>query len=84
MSEKTVVETKKVGYSFSFSIEKELRSETGAKYPDKTIIKGSIEGNADTYEETVALMKKAKTELMNLKPEDAPKEIPKEEEKVKT
>ena len=74
MSEKTIVETKRVGFSFSVSIEKELRTETGAKYPDKTLIKGSIEGNADTYDDTVALMKKAKKELMNLKPEDTPKE----------
>ena len=84
MSEKQVVETKKVGFSFSVSIEKELRSDSGQKYPDKTIIKGSIEGNTDTYDETVALMKKAKTELMNLKPEDAPKETPKEGEQVAT
>lgn len=81
MSEKQVVETKRIGFSFSVSIEKELRSETGAKYPDKTIIKGSIEGNADTYDDTIALMKKAKKELMDLKPEDAPKEVPKEDEK---
>jgi hypothetical protein len=74
MSEKQTVETKKIGFSFSVSIEKELRTETGAKYPDKTLIKGSIEGNADTYDEAVALMKKAKTELMNLKPEETPKE----------
>ena len=66
MSTKQELESKRIGFAFSFSIEKELRVETGAKYPDKTLIKGSLEGNADTYDEAVALLNKAKIELLKL------------------
>ena len=36
-----------VGYSFHVGIEEEIRVETGAKYPNKKIVKASISGHVD-------------------------------------
>lgn len=51
MSQKESIETKAIGYRFHFTMDKELRDETGAKYPDKTNVHASIEGHTDTLEE---------------------------------
>lgn len=64
MSVKQEIESKRIGYAFSISIEKELRIENVSKYPDKTIIKASLEGNTDTYEQAVDLLKKSKTDIL--------------------
>ncbi len=64
MSVKQEIESKRVGYAFSISVEKELRTESVAKYPDKTIIKASLEGNTDTYDQAVDLLKKSKTDIL--------------------
>jgi len=64
LSVKQEVETKRIGFSFSISIEKELRTQTEAKYPDKTIVKASLEGNTDTYEQATEMLRKAKEEIL--------------------
>jgi hypothetical protein len=64
VSVKQEIESKRIGYAFSISIEKELRIENVSKYPDKTIIKASLEGNTDTYEQAVDLLKKSKTDIL--------------------
>ena len=63
-SELKQIETKRIGFAFKISVEKETRIETGAKYPDKKIVKAELEGNADTYENAVNLLKKAKTAVL--------------------
>ena len=45
-----------IGFGYSIYIEKELRSETGAKYPDKTVIKAELSGHADTPEQASTLL----------------------------
>lgn len=59
MSEKQEVTTKTIGFSFSVSIEQEVRIDTGAKYPDKTVVKAALSGHADSYDEAVANLKTA-------------------------
>lgn len=66
MSEKQDVVTRRVGFGFSITVEKELREETGAKYPDKTVVKASIEGNADTFESNIELLGRARTEIFKV------------------
>ncbi|MBA7595187.1 hypothetical protein ES703_02146 [subsurface metagenome] len=63
MSEEQSVTHKTVGFSFNVSIEREVRVETGAKYPDKTVVKASMGGNAETMAEATDNLKKA-TELV--------------------
>jgi len=63
MSEEKSVTQKSIGFSFYVSIEREIREETGAKYPDKTVVKASLGGNADTMEEVTENLKNA-TELV--------------------
>ena len=57
--------TTQTGYSFKIEIEKEIRTETGAKYPDKTVMKAYITGNENTLAETVEALAAAKVLLMN-------------------
>jgi len=52
-----------VGYTWSISIEREIRTPTGAKYPDKTVVKAALTGHARTYEGAVTSLKQAKLEL---------------------
>ena len=74
MSVKTEVETRKVGFAFDVSIEREIRTTTDAKYPDKTIIKASLEGNTETYEDSVDKLKAAAKAILEIKPEE-PKSV---------
>ena len=55
---KTVTE-QTIGFSFHVTIERESRTETGAKYPDKTVVKASLGGHADTLDEAKARLKDA-------------------------
>lgn len=48
--EKQVVTNQTVGYRWHISIERELRTESGAKYPDKTVLHATLEGNEDSYD----------------------------------
>lgn len=50
---------KAIGFGFSVSIEREIRVETGAKYPDKTLVKASLSGHADSYEEATTMLGEA-------------------------
>jgi hypothetical protein len=64
--EKTVVENRSVGNRWFISLEKELREETGAKYPDKTVIHVSLEGYEDDYEAARLSLEQAKLQLEKL------------------
>ena len=64
MMETSQVWTTQTGYSFKIEIEKEIRTETGAKYPDKTVMKAYITGNTKDLAETVTAIEKAKKELL--------------------
>jgi len=66
MEEKTVVENRNVGNRWFISLEKELREETGAKYPDKTVVHVSLEGYEVDYETAHRSIMKAKSELEKL------------------
>ncbi len=66
MSEKTVVENRNVGARWFISVEKELRSETGAKYPDKTVIHASLEGNTETAEAAKQSLQDARAHLQKM------------------
>lgn len=44
-------------------MERELRLETGAKYPDKTVVHASFEGYEANYEDAKKTMLIAKAEL---------------------
>lgn len=63
MSEEKNVTTKTIGYSFNITIERETRTVTDAKYPDKTITKASLGGHAGTFEEVAGLLGKATEEI---------------------
>ena len=52
-----------VGFGYSFSIEKEIRNGNDTKYPDKIILKASLNGHADTSEESLTLLEAAKTQI---------------------
>jgi len=67
------VERRDIGFRFHVSIDKELRTETGAKYPDKTVVHASLEGHEETYDAAVESLKTAKQELLKLV-EEKPKE----------
>jgi len=66
MSEETMVTNKHVGYSFSLSVEKETRVETGAKYPDKQVVSARLGGNADSFEEATNMLEVAKQKIDEL------------------
>ena len=61
--EKTIIENRNVGSRWFISLEKELREETGAKYPDKTIIHVSLEGFELDYDGAMQSLSKAKVQL---------------------
>jgi hypothetical protein len=66
MSERSVVENRNVGARWFISLEKELREETGAKYPDKTVVHCSLEGFEADYESARRSLLDAKVELEKL------------------
>ena len=62
---------KTVGFSFRLVIEREVRVDSGTKYPDKTVIKAELGGHADTYDEACTNLTHAREEInrvMNPKP----------------
>lgn len=50
MNEQQTVTQQAIGFSYSVTIEKELRTNTAAKYPDKTVLKATLSGHADTHD----------------------------------
>jgi len=66
MSEKSIVENRNVGARWFISLEKELREETGAKYPDKTVIHCALEGFEPDYERARCSLETAKLQLQKL------------------
>lgn len=70
MSEEQSVTHKTVGFSFSVSIEREIRDKTKeVKYPDKTIVKASLGGHTTTLEGAKEALKTA-TELVRKQTEE--------------
>jgi hypothetical protein len=74
MSEKTEITSTTVGYHFSITVEREIRTETGAKYPDKSVVTASLSGNAPSFEVAVEQAKTAKAEIEKLLAEKKPTE----------
>ncbi len=66
VTEKTIVENRSVGSRWYISLEKELREETGAKYPNKTVIHVSLEGYEANGETARCCLGKAKLRLEEL------------------
>jgi len=79
MSEETKITNMAVGYHFDIKIEREIRTETGAKYPDKSVVTASLSGNAPTFDAVIEQAKKAREAIEELLVEKKP--IVKEEEK---
>lgn len=59
MTEEKEVTTKTVGYSFSITIERETRTATTAKYPDKQIIKATVGGHGATLDDVTKQLEAA-------------------------
>ena len=74
MSEKTEITSTTVGYHFSITVDREIRTETGAKYPDKSVVTASLSGNAPSFEAAVEQAKTAKAEIEKLLAEKKPAE----------
>lgn len=55
-----------VGYRWHIALDKELRTMTGAKYPDKTSIHASLEGHENTVKEANDAINAAKKTLEKL------------------
>jgi hypothetical protein len=63
MSEHQEIIAKSVGFEFTYMIEREIRTTTDAKYPDKKIEKAGLSGHADTFEEAKRLLGETRKEL---------------------
>jgi len=50
MSERTIVEQRDVGYKWSMTIEREIRIPSGLKWPDKSVIHVTLQGNELSFE----------------------------------
>ncbi len=60
MTERSEIVNKTAGYSFHIKIEKEVRTETGAKYPDKSVVSATLSGNDESFDAVVQHVKEAK------------------------
>jgi len=58
--EKTEITSRTAGYSFHIKVERELRTQTEAKYPDKTVVSATLNGNDDSFAVMVEHAEKAK------------------------
>jgi len=79
--EKTEITNRTTGYSFHVKVEREIRTQTAAKYPDKTVAYATLSGNDDTFEAMVDHAKKAKETIDAILAEPA-KEEPEEGSEV--
>jgi len=61
--EQKIVTEQTIGFSYHVTLEKELRTNTGAKYPDKTVIKASLGGHVDTIAEAITQLKVCSTAI---------------------
>jgi hypothetical protein len=66
LSETAAVTKQEIGYRWHITIEKELRTSTGAKYPDKTVIHATLEGHEDSFQAAEKGIETAKTTLEKL------------------
>lgn len=76
MAEKTEVVNRTEGYSFHITVEREIRTETGAKYPDKSVVTASLGGNAPSFEVAIEQAKKAREAIEELLAAKKPPEKP--------
>lgn len=67
----TTVTKQEIGYTFSITIEKETRVETGAKYPDKQVVCAKLGGNAETFKEAQEMLVEAKKKIREVLKEEA-------------
>jgi len=83
VSERTEVINKTVGFSFYVKVEREIRTETGAKYPDKALVTANLGGNADSFEEATKRLKEARAAIDIVLTEKKPEQnqTPTEEKK---
>jgi len=81
--EKTEITNRTAGYSFHVKVEREIRTATEAKYPDKTVAYATLSGNDDTFEAMVEHAKKAKETIDAIlaEPEEEASEVAIESEK---
>ena len=70
---------KTIGFSFRIVVEREVRTATDAKYPDKTVIKADLGGHADTYDEARANLVDAWTGINNMLDGEVEPEVVKDE-----
>lgn len=63
MAERTEVVQKTEGFAFSITIEQEIREETGAKYPDKKIIKATLSGHSPEFNEAISELQQSKEKI---------------------
>ena len=61
--EKKTITQQAIGFSYHVQVEKEIRSDSGLKFPDKTIVKASLGGHADTSEQAKTLLNEATKEI---------------------
>lgn len=59
MSEVKNVINKTIGYSFNITIERETRTATDAKYPDKQITKATVGGHGATLDDVTKQLEAA-------------------------
>lgn len=83
MTEKTEITNRTAGYNFHVKIEREVRTQTEAKYPDKSVVSATLSGNDDAFETMIEHAEKAKTTIdaMLAKPEEEGSEVAIESEK---
>jgi len=66
VTEKTEIVNRAEGYGFHITVEREIRTETGAKYPDKSVVTATLSGNDPSFEATTEHIKKAREAIEEL------------------
>ena len=66
MEETKIITQQAIGYSFFYSVEQEIRTETNAKYPDKKIVKAGLDGHANSFEDAVSQLRDAQAETLKI------------------
>ena len=63
MSETTKIEQRQIGFKWAYKIEREVRKQgVSTKYDDKDLITVELSGNAETYDEMISELNKAREE----------------------
>jgi hypothetical protein len=64
--QKSEIIQRQLGFSWSLSIERERRTDTGSRYPDKDVIQARVSGNCLTYTGAIEQLRNAKAEIEKL------------------